>query len=140
MAHIDDLPFLVNAQVVLGILFSCVIHQPFYFTLTISHFFFWVFFGKFQQESFVGIWGHFESKIVGGFLGLFNEVLGSTSNPFRGIIYFFMEDCAPFTFLVNWALMVSYLCSRFCISIDPFWGSMFFKLKAAPTCFNHTYV
>ncbi len=32
MVHIDDLPLLANAQVVLGILFSCVAHQPSYLT------------------------------------------------------------------------------------------------------------
>jgi hypothetical protein len=32
VAHIDDIPFMGNAQVVLGILFSYVIRQPFYLT------------------------------------------------------------------------------------------------------------
>jgi hypothetical protein len=32
MAHINDLPFLGDAHVVLGILSSCVIHQPSYLT------------------------------------------------------------------------------------------------------------
>jgi hypothetical protein len=32
MVHINDLPFLGNAQVALGILSSCVTHQPSYFT------------------------------------------------------------------------------------------------------------
>jgi len=103
MVHIDDLPLLVNAQVVLGIFFSCVIYQAFYFTLTISHLFiYFVFFDKFHQESFVsgfvGIWGQYESKIMGGFLGLFNEVLGSTSNSFRGIVSFFYEGLCPICF------------------------------------------
>jgi hypothetical protein len=38
VVHIDDLPFLRNAHIVLGILFSCVAHRPFYFTWTIPHF------------------------------------------------------------------------------------------------------
>jgi hypothetical protein len=33
VAHIDDLPFLGDAQIALGILSSCVVHQLFYFTL-----------------------------------------------------------------------------------------------------------
>jgi hypothetical protein len=32
VAHINDFLFLGNAQVALGILSSCVIHQPFNFT------------------------------------------------------------------------------------------------------------
>jgi hypothetical protein len=28
MAHIDDFPLLGDTQVVLGILFSCIAHQP----------------------------------------------------------------------------------------------------------------
>jgi hypothetical protein len=32
VAHIDDILVLGNTQVVLGILFSCVIRQPFYLT------------------------------------------------------------------------------------------------------------
>ncbi len=35
VVHIDDLPFLGNAHVVLGILFSCVARRPSYFTSTI---------------------------------------------------------------------------------------------------------
>jgi len=31
VAHIDALPLLGDAQVVLGILFSCVAYRPFYF-------------------------------------------------------------------------------------------------------------
>ncbi len=30
-----------------------------------------------------------------------------------------MEDCAPSIFLGNWALVVSYLCFRFCIFDRP---------------------
>jgi hypothetical protein len=32
---------------------------------------------------------------------------------FGGIWFIFMEDCAPFAFTGNWALVVSYLCVRF---------------------------
>jgi hypothetical protein len=30
-----------------------------------------------------------------------------------------MEDCTPFAFLRIWALVVPYLCSRFCIIDEP---------------------
>jgi hypothetical protein len=38
VAHIDDLPFLGNSHVTLGILFSCVAHQHSYLTWIISFF------------------------------------------------------------------------------------------------------
>jgi hypothetical protein len=34
---------------------------------------------------------------------------------FDGINFLFMEDCAPFAFLMNWALVALYSCFRFCI-------------------------
>jgi hypothetical protein len=36
MVHIDVILLLGDAQVVLGILFSCVVHRPFYLTCIIS--------------------------------------------------------------------------------------------------------
>ncbi len=39
MVHIDDFPFLVNIQVALGILSSCVIRRPSYLTRTMLFFF-----------------------------------------------------------------------------------------------------
>jgi hypothetical protein len=59
---------------------------------------------------------------------------------FGGIGLLSMEDCAAFAFLGNWALVVSYLCSRFYIFDRPIWRNMFLKLKGAHTCFNHAYV
>jgi hypothetical protein len=47
-----------------------------------SFFFLLVFFGKFWQESYVGMWGHYGSKIMGVFLGPLSETLGSTTNIF----------------------------------------------------------
>jgi hypothetical protein len=38
---------------------------------------------------------------------------------FGGIGFIFMEDCAPFVFLGNWALVALYLCFRFCIFNKP---------------------
>jgi len=57
---------------------------------------------------------------------------------FGGIGLFSMEDCAPSTFLRSWVLVGPYLCFKF--SIDPFWKSVFFKLRGAHTYFNHAYV
>jgi hypothetical protein len=51
-----------------------------------------------------------------------------------------MEDCATSIFLGNWVFMVSYLCSKFLIFIDPFWRNMFFKLKGAHTSFSLAFV
>jgi hypothetical protein len=46
---------------------------------------------------------------------------------FGDIGFLFMEDCAPFAFLVSWALVALYLCFRFYI-FDRFWKSMFLGL------------
>jgi len=81
MAHIDDLPLLGDAQVVLGISSSCVVCRPSYFTRTIlisSSFLF--FFNEFRKESYVGMWGHYGSRIVGVVLRPLSKVSGSTTN------------------------------------------------------------
>jgi len=78
MAHINNLSFLGNAQVALGILFSCVAHQLFYFTRTIY------IFSLSLLVSFNGrvmcMWGHYGFRIVGVFLGSLSEVLNLTTN------------------------------------------------------------
>jgi len=74
VAHIDDLPFLGNSQVTLGILSSCVNRQP-YFIRTIPFFSFLFFFGEFQQESCASMWGHYRSKVMGVYSRPFNEAL-----------------------------------------------------------------
>jgi hypothetical protein len=53
VAHIDDLPFFGNTQVALGILFSCVIHQPSYFIYTIPPF-----------SSFPSLLVNFDRKVM----------------------------------------------------------------------------
>ncbi len=72
VAHVDDLPLLGDAHVVLGILFLCVARRPFLSHMdNTSFFFFLVFFNKFQQESYVNMWGHYGSKIMGVFFRAF---------------------------------------------------------------------
>ncbi len=39
-----------------------------------------VFFNKFQQENYVGMWGHYGSKIMRVFSQPLNDALGSTTN------------------------------------------------------------
>ncbi len=43
-------------------------------------FFLLIIFGEFWHESYVSMWGHYGSRIVGVFLGPLNEVLGLISN------------------------------------------------------------
>ncbi len=50
VVHINDLPFLGNTQVVLGILSSRVVHQPSYFIRTIYIFFFLYFLVGFDKR------------------------------------------------------------------------------------------
>jgi hypothetical protein len=51
-----------------------------------------------------------------------------------------MEDCAPFTFLGSWALVVSYLCFKFHISDTSISQEYVFQVEGAHTCFSHAYV
>jgi hypothetical protein len=60
VAHINDLPFLGETQVALGILSSCVTHQPSYFTYIVL-------------PSFLSILARFNKKIMqvcGDIMGL----------------------------------------------------------------------
>jgi hypothetical protein len=59
------------------------------------------------------MWGHYGFRIMGVFLGPFSEALDSTTNIFWWCKFFSMENCAPSTFLRNWALVALYLCFRF---------------------------
>ncbi len=59
---------------------------------------------------------------------------------FGDVGFLFMEDCAPFAFLVSWALVALYLCFRFYI-FDRFWKSMFLGLVGGgPTYSSHVYM
>jgi hypothetical protein len=69
-------------KVVLGILSSCIVHQHFYFTWTIlpssSFLYLLANFGKFWQENYANMWGHYGFRIMRIFLRPLNEVSGST--------------------------------------------------------------
>ncbi len=85
VAHIDDFPLLGDPQVAF-ILSSCVAHRPSYPTRTIFYlFFFPIFFGKFQQENYISMCGHYGSRILGVFARSFNEMSSSTT----GILWWF---------------------------------------------------
>jgi hypothetical protein len=55
-------------------------------------------FGRFRQESYVGMWGHYGSKIVGIFLGPLSEVLGLTTNIFWWYKLYFYGGLCPICF------------------------------------------
>jgi hypothetical protein len=59
---------------------------------------------------------------------------------FGGISLFSMEDCAPFAFLGNWALMALYLCSRFCIFYKTILEEYVSQVVGPATSFNLAYV
>ncbi len=76
VVHVNNFPLLGDvAHVALGILSSCVVCQPFYLT-----YFFLISFGGFPHESYVGMWGHYGSRIEGVFSGPFSKVLGFTTD------------------------------------------------------------
>ncbi len=51
---------------------------------------------------------------------------------FGGIGLHSMEDCAPFAFLRSWALVASYLFSRFCIFDKFVLEEYFFGVEGGP--------
>jgi hypothetical protein len=67
----------------------------------IFFFFLLVFLGEFQQESYVGMWGHYGSGIVGVFLRPLARRQAQLLISFGGIGLLSMEDYAPFDYLRN---------------------------------------
>ncbi len=51
---------------------------------------------------------------------------------FGGISLFFTEDCAPSTFLRNWALVASYFCLRFRIFDRTIWEEHDSQVERGP--------
>jgi len=75
MAHIDDLPFLWDTQVTLGILSSHVICQSFYFIWTVP-------FPSSFLFLLVNMCGHYGSKVLGVYSGFLSEAPSSIPNLF----------------------------------------------------------
>jgi hypothetical protein len=121
VVHIDDIFILRNTQIASGILSSCVTNRPFYLIRTILlSFFFRVFFGEFQQYSYVGTWGHYGSRVM----GIYSRPLNGASSPTTNLLYgdiglLSMDIYAPSVFLKSWALVVVCLCSKFHIFDRP---------------------
>jgi hypothetical protein len=91
VAHIDNLPFLGNSQVTLGILSSCVNRQP-YLIRTILPFSFLSFLASFNKKV-VQVCGDITCP------RLWESIQGPLVRLFWWYRFFlFMEDCAPFTF------------------------------------------
>ncbi len=116
MAHIDDLPLFKNTQVALGILSSCVIHQPSYLTETILPFSsFPSLLVGFNIElcKYVGtLWVQGHGSLLKGPL---TRCQAQLLIYFDGIGFLFMENCTASTFLGSWVLVAPYLCSMFFI-------------------------
>jgi len=82
VVHIDDFPLLGNAQVVLGILSSCITRQPFYLTWTIPPYFVLSFLTSFNKKVMQlcgdtmgpGSWEFF-SRPFSKVLGLTTDIL-----------------------------------------------------------------
>ncbi len=94
-----------------------------------TSFLLFIYFGKFRQESYLSMWGHYGSRIVIIFLGPFNEVLSLTTIILSGISFLSMDDCAPSIFLRNWVLVVMYLCFRFHIFNRPILEEYVFQIE-----------
>jgi hypothetical protein len=103
----------IDALVALGILTSCVIHWPFYFTWTIYIFFLFVFFMGFDKRIMYVCGDIMGPRLWEIFQGLLARHHAQLLISFGGLGFFSMEDCAPFVFLGSWILVAPYLCFKF---------------------------
>jgi hypothetical protein len=95
MAHIDVLPLLGDTQIALGIMSSCVAHQPSYLTRTISPSSFLpllVGFNRKRMQVCADIMG---SRLWESFKGPLVKCQIQLPTSFGGIGFLFMEDCTP---------------------------------------------
>ncbi len=98
-----------------------------------SLFFLHVSFGRFRQESYANMWGHYGSRIVGVFSRTFNDALGLTIDILWWYkLFFSMEECSPFAFPRSWALVAPYLCSRFRIFNKPILEEYVSQVEGGP--------
>jgi hypothetical protein len=95
MVHIDDLPFLGDTQISLGILFSCVVCQFSYLTRTILPSFSFLF----LLVGYACMWRHYGFSILGIFSGPFSEALGLTIDIFWWYRPFHYGGLCPIYFL-----------------------------------------
>jgi hypothetical protein len=127
----------VNAQVVLGILSSCVILLTFLSHIDSFFFFLPISFGRFQQKSYACMWGHYGFRIKGIFSRPLNEALSSITN----ILWWYMPSIygglCPFAFLGSWVLVAPYLCSKFHIFYRLVLEKYVYHVEGAHNCFSH---
>ncbi len=92
-----------------------------------------VFFGGYWQENYACMCGHYGSRIMGIFSRPLTRHHAQLLISFSGIRLLFTEDCAPSTFIGNWALVAPYLCTRFIIFDRPILEDYVFQIKGGPT-------
>jgi hypothetical protein len=63
-----------------------------------TSFFILVFFSGFRQKKYASMWGHYESKVMGIYLGPLNEALGLTTNFFQWYRFFIYGRLCPICF------------------------------------------
>jgi len=85
----------------------------------ISSFFLLIFFGDFWQKNYVGMLGHYGSRVMRIYSRPLGKVLGLITNLLWCISFIYMEDYVPIIFLRSWVLVALYLCSKFCIFNRP---------------------
>jgi hypothetical protein len=64
-----------------------------------SFFFLLVSFGEFQQDNYVGMWGHYGSMVMGIYLGPFSGLSGSIIDIFWWYRPFIYRGLCPICFL-----------------------------------------
>jgi hypothetical protein len=133
----DDFLFLGDVHVGLGILSSCIIHRPSYFTRTILLYFSFLYFLVGFNRRIMQICG----DIMGlrsweSFQGPLARCQVRLPISFGGTNLLSMEDCAPFTFLGSWVLVILYLYSRFHIFNKPVLEKYVFQVEGGPHLFK----
>jgi hypothetical protein len=97
--HIDDLLFLEDAQIALGILSSCVIHQPSYFTWIIYIFFPFMFRLVGSDKRIMQVCGDIMGlRFWESFQGPLTKHQTQLPISFSGIIFFFYGGLCPICF------------------------------------------
>ncbi len=105
-----------------------------------QYLFFLITFGGFQQESYVDMWEHYGSRVMGVYSRPLSKVLSPTTNLFWWYKPYLWK-IVPHLFFLKLGFSGSHIYAlNFVFSIDPFWRSRFFRLKGAHTSFNHAFM
>lgn len=82
------------------------------------------------------MWGHYGSKVMGVYSRPLSKVLGLTTNLLWWCRPFIYKGSYPICFSRRWVLVVSYLCSKFCIFNKPILEEYVSQIEGGPHLFQ----